>query len=48
MEFVLNEYHRNIPDEDLIADLKRVAGIKKKPQLQKMSIWNMGSMDMEP
>ena len=25
MKFELNEYHRNAPDEDLIADLKRVA-----------------------
>lgn len=35
MEFVLNEYHRNIPDEDLIADLKRVAGIQKKASITK-------------
>jgi hypothetical protein len=33
MEFVLNEYHRNVPDEDLIEDLKRVAGICQKPSL---------------
>ncbi len=25
MEFVLNDYHRNTPDEELIADVKRVA-----------------------
>jgi hypothetical protein len=25
MEFKLNEYHRNIPDEDLLEDIKRVA-----------------------
>ncbi len=33
MEFVLNEYHRNTPDEDLIEDLKRVAGIHQKPSI---------------
>ena len=33
MEFVLNEYHRNVPDKDLIEDLKRVAGIHQKPSL---------------
>lgn len=25
MEFILNEYHRDIPDEELIADIRRVA-----------------------
>ena len=25
MKFELNEYHRNVPDEELIADVKRVA-----------------------
>lgn len=33
MEFVLNEYHRNTPDEDLIEDLKRVAEIHQKHSL---------------
>lgn len=33
MEFVLNEYHRNTSDEELIADVKRVAGILKKESL---------------
>ena len=33
MEFVLNEFHRNIPDEELIADLKRVAAIHNKSSL---------------
>ena len=30
MEFILNEYHRNTPDEELIADVQRVAGILRK------------------
>jgi len=25
MKFELNEYHRNVPDKDLIADLKKVS-----------------------
>lgn len=25
MEFILNEYHRNVSDEELLADIKRVA-----------------------
>ena len=33
MEFVLNEYHRNVPDEDLIEDLKRVAEMHQKPSI---------------
>ncbi|MBP3229885.1 MAG: hypothetical protein J6M40_03995 [Prevotella sp.] len=33
MEFVLNEYHRNTSDEELIADVKRVACILKKESL---------------
>ena len=32
MEFKLNEYHRNIPDEELLADIKRVAkSLNKNP-----------------
>lgn len=33
MEFVLNEYHRNTPDEELIEDVKRVADLLKKESL---------------
>ena len=33
MEFILQEYHRNTPDEDLINDVKRVAEIYKKNSL---------------
>ena len=33
MDFVLQEYHRNTPDEDLINDVKRVAEIYKKNSL---------------
>ena len=33
MEFKLNEYHRNVPDEELIEDLKRVAGIHQKSSI---------------
>ena len=33
MEFVLNEYHRNIPDEELLSDVKRVAEIVNKNTL---------------
>ena len=33
MEFVLNEYHRNVPVEDLIEDMKRVAGIHQKSSI---------------
>lgn len=33
MEFVLNEYHRNTPDEELIADVKRVAEKLQKESL---------------
>lgn len=33
MEFVLNEYHRNTPDEKLIADVKRVAEMLQKESL---------------
>ena len=33
MEFVLNEYHRNTPDEELIADVKRVAEALQKQSL---------------
>ena len=33
MEFVLNEYHRNTSDEELIADVKRVASLLKKESL---------------
>lgn len=33
MEFVLNEYHRNTPDEELIADVKRVAEMLQKESL---------------
>jgi len=30
MKFELEDYHRNIPDDELIADLKRVASMLKK------------------
>ena len=33
MEFVLNEYHRNTSDEELIEDVKRVADLLKKESL---------------
>lgn len=33
MEFVLNEFHRNTSDEELIEDVKRVAGICQKETL---------------
>ena len=33
MEFVLDEYHRNTPDEELIEDVKRVADMLKKESL---------------
>lgn len=33
MEFVLNQYHRNTPDEELIEDVKRVADLLKKESL---------------
>ena len=33
MECVLNEYHRNTPDEELIEDVKRVADLLKKESL---------------
>lgn len=33
MEFILQEFHRNTPDEDLINDVKRVAEIYKKNSL---------------
>lgn len=33
MDFVINEYHRNIPDEELLEDLKRVAAIYGKDSL---------------
>ena len=33
MEFVLNEYHRNTPDEELVEDVKRVADLLKKESL---------------
>ena len=33
MEFVLNEYHRNTPDEELIADVQRVAEALQKQSL---------------
>ncbi|MCM1121865.1 MAG: HNH endonuclease [Eubacterium sp.] len=35
MEFKLNEYHRNIPDEELLADIKRVAKSLNKNSLSK-------------
>jgi len=36
MEFVLNEYHRNISDDEMIADVKRVASyVQKKSLTQK-------------
>ena len=36
MEFELNEYHRNIPNEELLADIKRVAtSLDKNPLTQK-------------
>lgn len=33
MKFVLNEYHRDVPTEELIADVKRVALLLKKDSL---------------
>ena len=34
MKFELDDYHRNIPDEDLIADLKRLANeLKQSPTM---------------
>lgn len=33
MEFVLNEYHRNTSDEELIADVKRVASLLQQESL---------------
>ena len=42
MEFVLNEYHRNIPDEVLIEDLKRVAGVHQKPSLTQKEYMQYG------
>ena len=33
MKFELNEYHRNVTDEELIDDVKRVASIYNKPTL---------------
>ena len=33
MEFKLNEYHRNVPEGELIEDLIRVAGIHQKPSI---------------
>ena len=36
MEFKLNEYHRNIPDEELLADIKKVAkSLGKNPLTQR-------------
>lgn len=36
MEFKLNEYHRNIPDEELLTDIKRVAkSLNKNPLTQR-------------
>mgnify|MGYP000487194547 CR=1 FL=1 len=36
MEFKLNEYHRNIPNEELLADIKRVAkSLNKNPLTQR-------------
>ena len=33
MEFVLEEFHRNTPDEELIEDVKRVAALCQKESL---------------
>lgn len=41
MEFVLNEYHRNTSDEELIADVKRVASLLKKDRYHAKTIQNM-------
>jgi len=33
VEFKLNKYHRNIPEEDLLQDMRRVAALLKQAHL---------------
>lgn len=42
IEFKLNEYHRNVPDEKLIEDLKRVADIHQKPSITQKEYLQFG------
>ena len=35
MEFILNDYHRNLSEEELLSDLKRVASMLNKNTLSR-------------
>ena len=37
MEFTLNEYHRDIPNEELLEDLLRVANLLKSDRLSRFA-----------
>ena len=45
MEFNLNEYHRNVSNEELLADIKRVAKSLNKNPLTQRDYKTLGKYD---
>ena len=43
VEFKLNDYHRNIPDDELIDDIKRVANKLQKDSLSRKEYDEFGT-----
>ena len=46
MEFILNEYHRNVPDEELLADIKKVVETLKTDTLMASEYKKQGNYSL--